>query len=79
MLDSFLIGSKPSTATSCMIRDGEMKLAEFTMKIADLEKEIATKSKKLSLLTSQKDPYPLTVAPPPRKPLVAYWIRLFML
>ena len=79
MLDSFLIGLKPSTATSCIIRDGEMKLAEFTMKIADLEKEIATKSKKLSLLTSQKDPYPLAVAPPPQKPLVAYWIRLFML
>ena len=32
-----------------------MKLAELAMKIVDLEKEIASKSAKLSLLTSQKN------------------------
>ena len=32
-----------------------MKLAKLAVKIADLEKEIAAKSAKLSLLTSQKN------------------------
>ena len=32
-----------------------MKLAELAVKIADLEKEIAAKLAKLSLLTSQKN------------------------
>ena len=44
-----------STTASCIIRDGEMKLAELAVKIADSEKEIAAKSAELSLLTSQKN------------------------
>ena len=44
-----------STATSCIIRDGEMKLAELAVKIAYSEKEITAKSVELSLLTSQKN------------------------
>ena len=44
-----------STAASCIILDGEMKLAELAVKIADSEKKIATKLAKLSLLTSQKN------------------------
>nr|POE60711.1 hypothetical protein CFP56_55627 [Quercus suber] len=41
------------TSASCIIRDGEMKLAELAVKIADSEKEIAAKSAELYLLTSQ--------------------------
>ena len=44
-----------TTAASCIIHDGEMKLAELAVKIADSEKEIAAKSAELSLLTSQKN------------------------
>ena len=44
-----------STAASCIIFDGEMKLAELAVKIADSKKEIAAKSAELSLLTSQKN------------------------
>ena len=44
-----------TTAASCIIHDGEMKLAELAVKIADLEKEIAAKLAQLSLLTSQKN------------------------
>ena len=50
------------TAASCIIRDGEMKLAELTAKIAGLEKEIATKVSELSLLTSQKESIMLSLA-----------------
>ena len=39
-----------------------MKLAELTVKIADLEKEIAAKVLKLSLLTSKKDSIMLSLA-----------------
>ena len=46
----------------CIIHDGEMKLAELTVKIADLKKEIATKVLELSLLTSQKDSIMLFLA-----------------
>ena len=51
----FILNWLKTTAGSCIIRDGEIKLAELTVKIADLEKEIATKSAELSLLTSQKN------------------------
>ena len=44
-----------TTAALCIIHDSKMKLAELTVKITDLEKEIAAKSTKLSLLTSQND------------------------
>ena len=43
------------TAASCIIRDGEMKLAKLVVKIVDSEKEIVAKSAELSLLTSQKN------------------------
>ena len=39
-----------------------MKLAELTVKIADLEKEIAVKVSELSLLTSQKESIVLSLA-----------------
>ena len=46
LLGSFLIG---------IIRNGEKKLAELVVKIANLEKEIAAKIAELSLLTRQKE------------------------
>ena len=39
----FILDWLKTTAASCIIRDGEMKLVEITAKIADLEKEIAAK------------------------------------
>ena len=39
----------------CIIHDGEMKLAELAVEITNLEKGIAIKSVKLSLLTSPKN------------------------
>ena len=39
----------------CIIRDGEIKLVELTVEITNLEKGIAIKSVKLSLLTSPKN------------------------
>ena len=51
----FVIDWLKTTAVSCIIRDGETKLAELAVKIADLEKEIAEKVVELSLLTSQKE------------------------
>ena len=48
----FILNWLKTTAASCIVRDGEMKLAELTLKIADLEKEIAAKVSKLSLLTN---------------------------
>ena len=39
-----------------------MKLVELTMKIANLEKEIAAKVSELSLLTSQKESIMLSLA-----------------
>ena len=39
----------------CIIHDGEMKLAELAVEITNLEKGIAVKSAKLSLLTSPKN------------------------
>nr|POE99800.1 hypothetical protein CFP56_18267 [Quercus suber] len=39
----FILDWLKATAASCIIRDGEMKLAELVTKIADLEKEIAAK------------------------------------
>ena len=39
----FILDWLKTTAASCIIRDGEMKLAELTVKIANLEKEIAAK------------------------------------
>ena len=44
-----------TTAASCIIRDVEIKLVELAVEIVDLEKEIAAKSAKLTLLTSQKN------------------------
>ena len=38
----FILDWLKTTAASCIVRDGEMKLAELTVKIADLEKEIKT-------------------------------------
>ena len=45
-----------------VLSDGEMKLAELTTKIVDLEKEIAAKVSELSLLTSQKESIMLSLA-----------------
>ena len=39
----FILDWLKTTAASCIIHDGEMKLAELTAKIANLEKEIAAK------------------------------------
>ena len=50
----FILDWLPATAKSCITHDGEIKLAELAVKIADLEKEIAAKSAKISSLTSQK-------------------------
>ena len=79
----FILNWLKTTAASCITHNGEMKLVEHAVKIANLEKEIAAKLTKVSLLTSQKNsiscPYPPVVARPLRKPLVAYWIRLLML
>ena len=58
----FILDWLKTTAASCIIRDGEMKLAELTAKIAGLEKEIATKVSELSLLTSQKESIMLSLA-----------------
>ena len=58
----FILDWLKTTAVLCIIRDGEMKLAKLTMKIADLEKEIAVKVSELSLLTSQKDSIMLSLA-----------------
>ena len=58
----FILDWLKTTATSCIIRDGEMKLAELTAKIANLEKEIAAKVSELSLLTSQKESIVLSLA-----------------
>ena len=51
-----------TTVASCIIHDGEMKLAELTAKIANLEKEIAAKVSELSLLTSQNESIVLSLA-----------------
>nr|POF05167.1 hypothetical protein CFP56_05767 [Quercus suber] len=51
----FILDWLKTTATSCIIHDGEMKLAELAMKIADTDKEIVAKSTELSILTSQKN------------------------
>ena len=51
----FILDWLKTTVASCIIHDGEMKLAELAVKIADLEKEIAVKSAELFLLTSQKN------------------------
>ena len=58
----FILDWLKTTAVSCIIRDGEMKLAELTEKIANLEKKIAAKVSKLSLLTSQKESIMLSLA-----------------
>ena len=58
----FILDWLKTTAASCIIRDGEMKLAELTEKIANLEKKIAAKVSKLSLLTSQKESIMLSLA-----------------
>ena len=58
----FILDWLKTTATSCIIRDGEMKLAELTAKIANLEKEITAKVSELSLLTSQKESIVLSLA-----------------
>ena len=58
----FILDWLKTTTVLCIIRDGEMKLAKLTMKIADLEKEIAAKVSELSLLTSQKDSIMLSLA-----------------
>ena len=51
----FILDWLKTTVVSCIIRDGEMELAELMVKIANLEKEIAAKVAKLSLLTRQKE------------------------
>ena len=58
----FILDQLKTTATSCIIRDGEMKLAELTAKIANLEKEIAVKVSELSFLISQKEYIVLSLA-----------------
>ena len=58
----FILYWLKTTAASCIIHDGEMKLAELTAKITNLEKEIATKVSELSLLTSQKESIVLSLA-----------------
>ena len=58
----FILDWLKTIAASCIICDGEMKLAELTVKIANLEKEIAAKVSKLSLLTSQKESIVLSLA-----------------
>ena len=58
----FILDWIKTTATSCIICDGEMKLVELTTKIANLEKEIAAKVSELSLLTSQKESIMLSLA-----------------
>ena len=50
------------TAVSCIIRDGEMKLAKLVVKIVDSEKEITAKVSELSFLTSQKEYIMLSLA-----------------
>ena len=51
----FILDGPKTTVASCIIHNGKMKLAKLAVKIADLEKEIAVKVAKLSLLTNQKD------------------------
>ena len=51
----FILYWLKTTAASCIIRDGEIKLAKLAVKIANLEKEIAAKVAELSLLTRQKE------------------------
>ena len=58
----FILDWLKTTAASCIIRDGEIKLAELTAKIGNLEEEIATKVSELSLLTSQKESIVLSLA-----------------
>ena len=58
----FILDWLKTTAASCIVRDGEMKLVELTVKIANLEKEIAAKVLELSLLTNQKDSIMLSFA-----------------
>ena len=58
----FILDWLKTTAASCIIRDGEMKLAELTAKIANLEKEITAKVSELSFLTSQKEYIMLSLA-----------------
>lgn len=48
----FILHWLKTTVASCIIRDGEIKLAELAVKIVDLEKKIAAKSAKLSSLTN---------------------------
>ena len=58
----FILDWLKTTATSCIIRNGKMKLAELTVKISNLEEEIAAKVSELSLLTSQKESIVLSLA-----------------
>ena len=58
----FILDQLKTTVASCIIRDGEMKLAELIAKIANLEEEIAAKVSELSLLTSQKESIVLSLA-----------------
>jgi len=51
----FILDWLKATATSCIIRNGEIKLAKLAVKIADLEKEIAAKSTELSSLTNKRN------------------------
>ena len=51
----FILNWLKATAASCIIRDGEIKLTELAVKIADLEKEIAAKSTELSSLTNKRN------------------------
>ena len=46
----FILDWLPATAKSCITHDGEIKLAELVVKIADLEKETIAKSVELSSL-----------------------------
>ena len=68
----FILDWLKTTAASCIIRDGEIKLAELTTKIAHLEEEIAVKVSELSLLISQKESIMLSLA-------AACWTRPLML
>nr|POE81643.1 hypothetical protein CFP56_51277 [Quercus suber] len=51
----FILDKIRATAKACIARDNEIMLSKLTVKIADLEKEIATKTVELLLLLSQRD------------------------
>ena len=51
----FILDKIQTTAEACIARDNKNKLSELVVKIANVEKEIATKTVELSLFMSQRD------------------------